>query len=62
MAYNDLIYIITPSGRTQGDTIIPISFVNGMARSGQIERGVVVDYSGYANYYSGKFAPQNLEA
>ena len=52
MPYNDLIY--APSGnKTQGDAVILVSY----KASGEVVRGHVVDYSGYANTHSGRWLP-----
>ncbi len=52
--YSDLIYQASGGNRTQGDAVAKTANDAYVA----IARGVAVDYSGYANYYSGKFRSQ----
>jgi len=44
----------TSGNNTQGDAVTPVSYKNYVA----IARGVAVDYSGWANTFSGKFRTQ----
>lgn len=52
--YSDIIYQMSGGNRTQGDAI---TIVDSYRVSGQVARGVAIDYSGYANFLSGKLMP-----
>lgn len=57
--YNDVIW--QPSGnRREGNVLITEGSATGTQRSGVIQRGDYVDYSGYANSVSGHLLPQFL--